>query len=147
MAMSSTVNDRPAPAATKPRLNPPRRNLSSAFRLRDGLSGSTIARLSTSAQHDERRVARPVWSARTTPQDGDIVVREEQRGESQVYVLHTAPRADQYEFHRREEGIAQAVALARRDDVRAWLTDEGYDFVLLESFREPESVWPNEVRR
>jgi hypothetical protein len=73
---------------------------------------------------------------RTTPEDGDIVVREEKRGGTQVYVLHTAPRADQYEFLSREEGIAQAVALAKRERVRAWLTNEGYDFVLLEDFRE-----------
>jgi hypothetical protein len=63
---------------------------------------------------------------RTTPEDGDIVVREEKRGGTQVYVLHTAPRADQYEFLSREEGIAQAVALAKRERVRAWLTNEGY---------------------
>jgi len=73
---------------------------------------------------------------RTTPEDDDIVVREERRGGTLVYVLHTAPGADQYEFRRREEGIAQAVALAKREHVRAWLTDEGYDFVLLDDFRE-----------
>jgi hypothetical protein len=73
---------------------------------------------------------------RTTPEDGDIVVREEKRGGTLVYVLHTAPGVDQYEFRRREEGIAQAVALAKREHVRAWLTDEGYAFVLLEDFRE-----------
>ena len=72
---------------------------------------------------------------RTTPEDGDIVVREEKRG-TLVYVLHTAPGADQYEFRSREEGTAQAVALAKREHVRAWLTDEGYDFVLLEDFRD-----------
>jgi hypothetical protein len=73
---------------------------------------------------------------RTTPEDGDIVIREEKRGGTLVYVLHTAPGADQYEFRRREEGIAQAVALSKSEQVRAWLTDEGYDFVLLEDFRE-----------
>ena len=73
---------------------------------------------------------------RTTPENGDIVVREEKRGGTLVYVLHTAPGADQYEFRSREEGTAQAVALAKREHVRAWLTDEGYDFVLLEDFRE-----------
>jgi hypothetical protein len=73
---------------------------------------------------------------RTTPEDGDIVIREEKRGGTLVYVLHTAPSRDQYEFRRRDEGIAQAVALAKREHVRAWLTDEGYDFVLLEDFRE-----------
>jgi hypothetical protein len=77
---------------------------------------------------------------RTTPEDGDIVVRQEKRRGTLVYVLHTAPGADQYEFRRREGGIAQALALAKRQHVRAWLTDEGYDFVILEDFREVERV-------
>ena len=79
-----------------------------------------------------------VMFARTTPEDGDIVVREEIRGGTLVYVLHIAPGADQYEFRRRDGAIAQGVALAERQHVRAWLTDEGYDFVLLEDFREVE---------
>ncbi len=83
---------------------------------------------------------RAVMPTRSTPEDGDIVVLEEKRGGTLVHVLHTAPGADQYEFRRREEGIAQALALAKRQYVRAWLTDEGYDFVLLEDFREVELV-------
>jgi hypothetical protein len=79
-------------------------------------------------------------STRATPEDGDIIVREELRPETPVYVLHIAPGADQYEFREREEGIAQALALGERDQVRAWLTDEGYDFVLLEDFRMVESL-------
>jgi hypothetical protein len=81
-----------------------------------------------------------VVPTRMTPEDGDIVVREELRGETPVYVLHIAPGADQYEFSRREEGIAQALALGERQRVRAWLTDEGYNFVLLEDFRMVESL-------
>ena len=81
---------------------------------------------------------RAVMPTRSTPEDGDIVVLEEKRGGTLVHVLHTAPGADQYEFRRREEGIAQALALAKRQCVRAWLTDEGYDFVLMEDFREVE---------
>ena len=78
--------------------------------------------------------------ARLAPEDGDIVVRQEMRDGMLVYVLHTAPRADQYLLRTREEAVAQAVAFARREQVRAWLTDEGYDFVLLEDFRAVESV-------
>ena len=78
--------------------------------------------------------------ARTTPEDGDIVVREEIRGAKPVYVLHIAPGADQYEFGRRDSAIARGVSLAERHQVRVWLTDEGYDFVLLEDFRVPASV-------
>jgi hypothetical protein len=66
-----------------------------------------------------------VMPTRTTPEDGDIVVREELLGETPVYVLHIAPGADQDEFCRREEGIAEALALGERHHVRAWLADEG----------------------
>jgi hypothetical protein len=83
---------------------------------------------------------RAVMPPRSTPENGDIVVREEKRGGTLVYVLHTAPGADQYEFRRRDEGIAQALALAKRQCARAWLTDEGYDFVLLDDFREVDLV-------
>ncbi len=78
--------------------------------------------------------------ARTTPEDGDIVVREEKREGRLVYVLHTAPGADQYLLRSGEEAVAQAVTFAKREGVRAWLTDAGYDFVLLEDFRVVESV-------
>src|SRR2546428_7019650 len=77
--------------------------------------------------------------ARTTPEDGDVVVREEKREGAVVYVLHTAPGADQYVLRSREEAVAQAAAFAKREYVRgAWLTNEGYDFVLLEDFRVVE---------
>ena len=78
--------------------------------------------------------------ARTTPEDGDIVVREEKREGTLVYALHTAPGADQYLLRMREAAIAQALAFAKREGVRVWLTDEGYDYVLLEDFRVVESV-------
>jgi len=78
--------------------------------------------------------------ARTTPEDGDIVVREEKRAGTLVYVLHTAPGADQYLLRSRREAVAQALASANRECVRAWRTDEGYDFTLLEDFRMVESA-------
>jgi hypothetical protein len=78
--------------------------------------------------------------ARSVPEDGDIVVREKQREGTFVYVLHTAPGADQYVLRSREKAVAQAVTFAKRQCVRAWSTDEGYDFVLLEDFRVVESV-------
>ena len=75
-------------------------------------------------------------STRSTPEDGDIVVREEQREAALVYVLHAAPGADQYLLRMRHEAVLQAQTFAQRERVRAWLTtDEGYDFVLLEDFR------------
>jgi hypothetical protein len=50
------------------------------------------------------------------------------------------PAGTTCEFRRREEGIAQALPLGERHHVRVWLTDEGYDFVLLEDFRIVESL-------
>ncbi len=79
-------------------------------------------------------------SGRTAPQDGDIVIRQETRADSVVYVLHTATGPDQYVRRTREEAVAQAGMVAKRQGVRTWLTDEGYDFVLLEDFRAVESV-------
>jgi len=73
---------------------------------------------------------------RTTPEDGDIVVRQEKRDGTVVYVLHTAPGPDQYLLPTCEEAVAQAKTLAKRHPGRAWLTtEEGYDFVLLEDFQ------------
>ena len=57
------------------------------------------------------------------------------RTDTLVYVLHTAPGADQDLLHSHEEAVAQAVTCAKRESVRAWLTNEGYDCVLLEDFR------------
>jgi hypothetical protein len=69
---------------------------------------------------------------RTTPEDGDIVVRREKRDGTVVYVLHTAPGPDEYMLTTCEEVAAQALTRAERHGVRAWLTtDESYDFVLL----------------
>jgi hypothetical protein len=79
-------------------------------------------------------------SERTTPQDGDIVIRQENREGAVVYVLHTAPGPDQYVLRTREEAVAHAATVAKRQGVRVWLTDEGYDFVLLEDFRAVESI-------
>jgi len=131
--------------AANGRPKPPHDGASSIFRVRNtpstqvALSVGSATWTMPSGQADARfsSLPRPAAPAnvRTTPEDGDIVIREEQRAGMCVYVLHTAPRADQAEFLRREQAIVQAVALARRQDVRAWLTDEGYDFVLLESFR------------
>jgi hypothetical protein len=78
--------------------------------------------------------------AHATPKAGDIVVREETREGRVVYVLHTAPGADQYLLRTREEAVAQAVTFAKRQGVRAWLSGETYDGVLLHDLRVVESV-------
>jgi hypothetical protein len=78
--------------------------------------------------------------ARTTPEDGDIVVRQETREGRDVYVLHTAPGADQYLLRTRDEAVAQAVTFAKRQSVRAWFCGETSDVVLLNDSRVVESV-------
>jgi hypothetical protein len=82
----------------------------------------------------------PHRGARTTPEDGDIIVREEQREGIAVYVLHTAPGADQQVLRNRGEAIAEVLESAKRENVRAWRTDEGYDFTLLEDFRAVTTI-------
>jgi hypothetical protein len=94
----------------------------------------------TGYEQNENSLARSVSPSREgdampnrmTPEDGDIVVRRETRDGTVVYVLHTAPGPDQYLLPTCDEGAAQALTLAERYGVRAWLTtDESYDFVLL----------------
>jgi hypothetical protein len=74
------------------------------------------------------------------PQDGDVVIRQQNRERAVVYVLRTAPGPDQYVLRSCEEAVAQAVRAAQRQSVRAWLTDEGCNYLLLEDFRLVESV-------
>ena len=59
------------------------------------------------------------------------MVREEKREGTVVYVLHTAPGADQYLLRTSDEAVAQALMFAERQASCVALTDEGYDFVLL----------------
>jgi len=56
-------------------------------------------------------------AACTTPDDGDIVVREEGLEGTVVYVLHTVPRADQHLLRTREEAVSKALAFAKRRHV------------------------------
>ena len=73
-----------------------------------------------------------VMPSRATPEDGDIVVRQEKRDGGVAYVLHTAPGPDEYVLPTAEEATAHALTLAERHGVRAWLTtDDSYDFMPL----------------
>lgn len=85
----------------------------------------------------QRRIIPPHGLAGATPQDGDIVVRSEQREGTPIYALYAGPDGDQHQrlFLRRGEAVAETRALARSQQVRAWLSDEGDDFRLLEDFR------------
>jgi DUF2934 family protein len=86
-----------------------------------------------------------VAMTRTTPEDGDIGVREETREGTLVYVLHTLGSGQYVLLRSRENAVAQAVRFAKREHVRAWLADEGYDFELLVDFRVVESIGTHEV--
>jgi hypothetical protein len=81
-------------------------------------------------------------NARLVPERGDVVVREDVHVGRRVYVLYTVPGADQFHVRTREEAIAQAAAFAKRERVRAWLTDERPDatFELLYDFKVVEPV-------
>jgi hypothetical protein len=45
------------------------------------------------------------------PQDGDVVIRQDTRNGKRVFVLHTAPGAEQFVFHTRDAAITQALPL------------------------------------
>jgi hypothetical protein len=74
-------------------------------------------------------------TAPSAPQDGDIVIRQDIRDGERLFVLHTAPGADQFILQTRDAAIAQAVAFAKRQGVRVWLTNGNRGFTLVENFR------------
>ncbi len=74
--------------------------------------------------------APPRW-----PQEGDIVVRQEQRDGRWVFLLQSAPGPDQYVLPTRDAAVTEALAFAKRQRVRAWLSDGSSAFTLMEDFR------------
>ena len=78
--------------------------------------------------------------AKAIPKAGDIVIRETTQDGMVVYVLRLAAGPDQFLCHTRDEAVADAVLLAKRESVRAWVTDKGNHIVLLEDFRKAERV-------
>ena len=71
-----------------------------------------------------------------SPEDGDIVVRQDKHENRHVYVLQTTPGPAQLRVQSRDEAIAQAVTFARRQQVRVWIAVDGdHDFMLLQDFR------------
>jgi len=78
--------------------------------------------------------------ARTTPEKGDVLVRQETRDGAVVYVLRTAPGTDQYLLRTREEAVGQAMTFAERHGVRAWLLEDGDHCVPLTNSRMVEPV-------
>ena len=77
---------------------------------------------------------------RSVPEDGDVVLHRQERDGSPIYLLHTAPGPDQFVLRSRDEAVARGLAYAKRERVRAWLIEEGQEFVLLEDCRIVASV-------
>jgi hypothetical protein len=69
--------------------------------------------------------------AAPAPAHGDVVVRQEEREGTLVYVLHTAPGPDQYLLRTREEAVARALTFAKGTGVQAWLASGESSFHLL----------------
>jgi phage-related baseplate assembly protein len=74
--------------------------------------------------------------ARFAPEDGDVVIRQVALESTLVYVLHRTSTPNQVLLRTREEAVAQALAFAKRQHVRAWCANGDADFVLLGTFRK-----------
>jgi hypothetical protein len=81
-----------------------------------------------------------------SPSGGDVVVRQETRDGTVVFVLRTAHGTDQFLLRTREEAVAQAVTFANRQGVRAWLSGRSGDWLPLGTATEVESVRPGRQR-
>lgn len=69
----------------------------------------------------------------------DVIVRPRRGNPHLVYLVGTKTTPDQYVVQTREAAVAQAVAFAKRHEVRAWWVNEGDDTaVLLGTFRSDD---------
>lgn len=68
----------------------------------------------------------------SAPQNGDIVVHEEQRGGTFVYALRTVPGPEQVIIATYERAVEQALTFAKHERVRVWVETDG-DFQLLKN--------------
>jgi hypothetical protein len=68
----------------------------------------------------------------THPDNDDVVVRQKSVKPS-VYVLGMPSAPAQFQVRTRDEAVAQALAFAKHQHVRAWFADD--EFVLLGTFR------------
>jgi hypothetical protein len=76
---------------------------------------------------------------RVVPEDGDVVVRQKRSNPSTVYLLGTPSAPDQFILRTPEEAVSQALAFAKREQVRAWFANGDDDFVLLGTFRNHDA--------
>lgn len=70
-------------------------------------------------------------------QKGDIVVARRYQTGDWVYVLHIVHGRDQVLVRSRDDAVAEAIAFARRERVRAWIADDHDAYQLLDDFRTP----------
>ena len=72
------------------------------------------------------------------PDHDDVVVRQRRGNPHVVYVLGAPTTPDQFSLRTREEAVAQAVAFARRQSVRAWFDKGDNTFLLRGTFKEEQ---------
>ena len=72
------------------------------------------------------------------PDEDDVVVRQKSGNPGVIFVLGTPPAPDQLTLRTRDEAVAQALAFAKRQHVRAWFTNGGNELVLLGTFRKTD---------
>ena len=70
------------------------------------------------------------------PDKDDVVVRQRRGNPHTDYLLGTPTTPDQFSLRTREEAVAEAVASARDQRVRAWFDNGDDTFLLLGTFTE-----------
>ena len=69
------------------------------------------------------------------PSQDDVLVRQRRGNPRTVYLLGTPSAPDQLIGPTRDEAVAQALAFAKRQRVRAWCDQGNGSFILLGTFR------------
>ena len=75
-------------------------------------------------------------AAHLAPGEGDVIVRQKHGNPSTVYLLGTPSAPEQFILRTRDEAVSQALAFAKRQQVRAWFANGDDEFVLLGTFRQ-----------
>jgi hypothetical protein len=73
------------------------------------------------------------------PDEDDVVIRQRRGDSSIVFVLGTPSAPDRFILRTRDEAVSQALAYAKRQQVRACFAKGDDDFVLLGTFREAQA--------
>jgi hypothetical protein len=79
-------------------------------------------------------------AAHLAPEEGDVVVRQKRGNPGTLYLLGTPSTPDQFTLRTRDEAVSQALAFARRQQVRAWFANGDDEFVLLGTFRKEHAA-------